>query len=230
MRLAARHPHHPSAIRTSVQSDRAQKRNRCRGYWPSDRDLKASQLANSFTSSPNPAITVKWRTPRDDANREGSLHVHAITALCNRHYGLANGRLNCLASSSSLQGATLPRQSKHFRQIQQDRARVSSHANHLRLSSNDTDGRWTNRPRHLAVVRCSLSTSLASKILELIEEGWDESRIVNEISRAYAIEHRGRAPGRLRFHRSSTKAPDCAGHRFRSMPCDITGHRDATYQ
>ena len=38
-----------------------------------------------------------------------------------------------------------------------------------------------------AAVRCFLSISLARPILELIEHGWDEASIAEEISRSYAM-------------------------------------------
>jgi hypothetical protein len=114
-----------------------------------------------------------------------------------------------------------------FRQIQQDRARVSSHANHLRLSSNDTDGRWTNRPRH------SPWSDVLSQRRWLENPRTDRGRLgrVAHCERnqpRLRDEHRGRAPGRLRFHRSSTKAPDCAGHRF--SRCPVTSPHEITYQ
>jgi len=106
MRLAAWRPPRPSANRTSAQSNRAQKRNRCRGHRPSHGYPEASQLANSFASIANPSTTVERRTPCDAAAGDGSLHVCAITTLYRRYYGLANGgRIVWLPTSPD---ATLP--------------------------------------------------------------------------------------------------------------------------
>ena len=93
-------------------------------------------------------------------------------------------RLNCLASSSLR--CDIARQSKHF-----DKFNKIGHGYQAMLITSDSvRTTQTEDGRIVLDIRRGQMFSLnvvGSKILELIEEGWDESRIVNEISRAYAM-------------------------------------------
>ena len=127
---------------------------------------------------------MERRTPSHAVGAEGSRHVLAVTTIYGRHYGLANGgRIVWLPLRS---GATLPGRAKISKEFNK-----TTHWYQAMLNTSDTvrstqtiDGRILLDVRHGRMFAVNV---VGSKILELLEQGQDEPRIADEISRAYGM-------------------------------------------
>lgn len=109
--------------------------------------------------------------------------ICAAKAFCRRCFGFANGTgIDWIHTSP---GARLPAQqafrhmSARLRGTQEAMPNISDSVRSTRTE----DGRILLDVRHGQMFSLNL---VGSRILELIEQGWDEVRIAEEISRAYA--------------------------------------------
>jgi hypothetical protein len=130
-----------------------------------------------------PPITAEGRTSTEPASDDDGFDAYAFTAICRGYFGFANG--NAIVWIHVPHDATLPTpqtfrdKSAKLRGSKEAMPNTSDSVRNIRTE----DGRILLDVRHGQMFSLNV---VGSKILELIEQGWDEARIVEEISRANA--------------------------------------------
>jgi hypothetical protein len=130
-----------------------------------------------------PPVAAEKRTSTEPSSDDGGLHIYAAKDFCRWYFEIANG--TGIVWIHTPRGARLP-VPQTFRHMS---ARPLGPRERLPKISHSVRSTRTQDGRILLDVRRGQMFSVnvvGSEILELIEQGWDEARMAEEISRAYA--------------------------------------------